>query len=62
MAKMSYKEQTIDTETKMAIVLRRLLRANQKGSNKSFYCMYLIRPNVSRAIAGLTLAVVQYER
>jgi len=29
MAKMSYKEQTIETETKMAIVLRRLLPAHE---------------------------------
>jgi hypothetical protein len=61
-AKTTYKEQTIETETKMAIMLQRLLRANEKRSNKSFFCMYLIRPSLSPAIAGLRSPIVQYER
>src|ERR1051325_1803539 len=62
MAKMSYKEQAIKTETMMAIVLRRLLRSHRNCANKSFFCMYLIRPSVSSAIAVFPLPIVQYER
>jgi hypothetical protein len=60
-AKTTYKEQTIETETKMAIVLQRLLGATQKRATKSFFCMYLIRPSVSLVITGFPSRVVQYE-
>ena len=62
MGKTTYKEQTIETETKMVIALRRLLRAHGNYSNKSFFCMYLIRPSVSPALAGFPPRIVQYER
>jgi hypothetical protein len=61
MAKMSYKEQAIKTETMMVIVLRRLLRAHGNCANKSFFCMYLIRPSVSSAIAAFPPPIVQFE-
>jgi hypothetical protein len=62
MAETTYKEQTIETDTKMAIVLRRLLSAHEYYANKSFFCMYLIRPSVSSTIAGFPPRIIQYER